>query len=178
MTEYANPDLLVETTWLAEHLNDPDVVIVEVAPDSSEFEVGHIPGARLGPTPQIKGSENKRLVAPPDEAKAWMESVGIGDDSLVVGYDRARNRDASRLWWVLNYYGHSNVKVLNGGWNRWSAGGHPVESGASAAVESATFTPLSNIRLAHAAPMTPHPTTAARWIEIGSMSSTYVNRGL
>ncbi|MEE8517677.1 MAG: rhodanese-like domain-containing protein [Dehalococcoidia bacterium] len=143
MPEYASPELLVETEWLAEHLDDPNVVVVEVAQDSSEFEAGHIPGARIGPDWQIKGSVDKKLVAPPDEAKAWMESVGIGSDKLVIGYDRSRNRDAARLWWVLSYYGHTEVKVLNGGWKRWSDEGRAVASGPAAAGGNVSFTPKS-----------------------------------
>ena len=116
-----------------------------MAEDGSGFEAGHIPGAALSPTWQVKGSEHKRLVAPPDEAKAWFESVGVGDDTLVVGYDRFRSRDASRLWWVLNYYGHTNVRVLNGGWTKWTAEGRDVETGPSqVAGGGVTFTPQPN----------------------------------
>ena len=142
MADYAHPDLIVDTAWLADHLSDPNVRVIEMNQDSAPFADGHIPGAVVSPDWQIKGSENKRLVAPPDEAKAWFESVGISDDTLVIGYDRARNRDAARLWWVLNYYGHSNVKVLNGGWAKWSAEGRAVEKGPSAASTSgAKFSP-------------------------------------
>ena len=98
MADYPRSDLLVETAWLAERLGDPNVRVVEMAQDGSSFEGGHIPGASLSPTWQIKGSVNTRLVAPADEAKAWFESVGIGDDTLVVGYDRFLCRDAARLW--------------------------------------------------------------------------------
>ncbi len=131
MADYARPELLVDTGWLAEHLHDPNVRIVEMAQDGGDFESGHIPGAALSPSWQIKGSGNTRLVAPPDEAKAWFELVGISDDMLVVAYDRFHSRDAGRLWWVLNYYGHTNVKVLNGGWTKWMAEGRPVEAGPS-----------------------------------------------
>lgn len=141
MADYPQSGLLVETEWLAEHLDDPTVRVVEMAQDGSAFESGHIPGAALSPTWQIKGSVNTRLVAPPEEAKAWFESVGIGDDTLVVGYDRFRCRDASRLWWVLTYYGHPNVRVLNGGWAKWSAEGRPVETGAAAVADGGGFTP-------------------------------------
>ena len=123
--------LLVEAEWLAEHLADPNVRVIEMAQDGSDFETEHIPGAALSPTWQVKGSENKRLVAPADEAKAWFESVGIGDDTMVIAYDRFRSRDASRLWWVLSYHGHTNVRVLNGGWTKWLAEGRAVESGPS-----------------------------------------------
>ena len=142
MADYPRNDLLVETEWLAEHLTDPNVRVIEMAQDGSDFEAGHIPGAALSPTWQIKGSEKTRLVAPPDEAKAWFESVGIGDDTLVVGYDRFHSRDASRLWWVLNYYGHANVRVLNGGWTKWTAEGRDVEAGPSQVTGGGvTFTP-------------------------------------
>ena len=145
MADYPRNDLLVETDWLAEHLTDPNVRVIEMAEDGSSFEAGHIPGAALSPTWQVKGSEQRRLVAPPDEAKAWFESVGIGDDTLVVGYDRFRSRDASRLWWVLNYYGHTNVRVLNGGWTKWTAEGREVEAGPSLVVGGGvTFTPSPN----------------------------------
>ena len=141
MAGYAAPELLVDTTWLAEHLNDPNIRIVEMAQDTAPFREGHIPGAVVSPDWQIKGFKNPKLVAPPDEARAWFESLGIGGDTLVVGYDRARNRDAARLWWVLSLYGHANVKVLNGGWKAWSSEGRDVETGASAAPGGATFTP-------------------------------------
>lgn len=142
MTEYAVPDLLVDTAWLAEHLNAPDVCIIEMTQERAPFLEGHIPGAVVSPDWQIKGTKNTKLVAPPDEIKAWFESVGIGDDTLVIGYDRIRNRDAARLWWVLSYYGHTNVKVLNGGWKKWAAEDRPTESGDPRVRDGvATFTP-------------------------------------
>jgi thiosulfate/3-mercaptopyruvate sulfurtransferase len=141
MADYAAPELLVDTVWLAEHLGDSGMQIVEMAQDATPFPKGHIPGAIAAPDWQIKGSVNKKLVAPPDEAKAWLESVGIDDDALVIAYDRSRNRDAARLWWVLKYYGFTNIKVLNGGWVKWTSEGRPVEQGASLLATGATFTP-------------------------------------
>jgi thiosulfate/3-mercaptopyruvate sulfurtransferase len=144
MTDYARPDLLVSTEWLAEHLNDPNVRIIEQLhdPGPEPFEGGHVPGAAPSPDWQIKGSHNDKLVAPPEEAKAWFESVGIGDDTLVIGYDRIKSRDAARLWWVLTYYGHSRVKVLDGGWKKWTAEGRAVEVGPSHVATSGNrFTP-------------------------------------
>ncbi|MCI0815684.1 MAG: sulfurtransferase [Chloroflexi bacterium] len=141
---YAAPDLLADTAWLAEHLGDPGMVVVEMGTKAEEFEAGHIPGAVRCPSAQIKGTgdADPRLVAPPAAAKALFESLGVGDDTLVVAYDRIRNRDAARLWWVLGYYGHANVKVLNGGWKKWSAEGRPVESGPGAPSAGAAFTPV------------------------------------
>jgi thiosulfate/3-mercaptopyruvate sulfurtransferase len=139
MADYAVPELLVDTAWLADHLDDPNIRVIEMMQDPTAFLDGHIPGALVSPDWQIKGAENAKLVAPADEAKAWFESVGINDDTLVIGYDRFGNRDAARLWWVLNYYGHAAVKVLNGGWTKWNLEGRAVETGASA-VESTEFT--------------------------------------
>ena len=142
MTEYAAPELLVDTAWLADHLDDPNVRVIEMMQDSSTFADGHIPGAVASPDWQIKGSENTKLVAPPEEVKAWFESVGVGDDTLVIGYDRMHNRDSTRLWWVLTYYGHANVKVLNGGLKKWNNEGRPMETGVSSAlIAEMTFTP-------------------------------------
>lgn len=140
---YASPDLLADTAWLAEHLGDPGMVVVEMGTRAEDFEAGHIPGAVRCPSAQIKGTggADPRLVAPPGEAKALFESLGVGDGTLVVAYDRIRSRDASRLWWVLGYYGHANVKVLNGGWKKWTAEGRPAESGPGAPAARATFTP-------------------------------------
>ena len=140
---YAAPDLLAGTAWLAEHLGDPGMVIVEMGTKAEEFEAGHIPGAVRCPSAQIKGTgdADPRLVAPPAEAKALFESLGVGGGTLVVAYDRIRNRDASRLWWVLGYYGHANVKVLNGGWKKWTAESRPAEAGSGAPAAGATFTP-------------------------------------
>ena len=141
---YAAPELLADTGWLAEHLSDRGMVIVEMGTKAEDFEAGHLPGAVLCPSPQIKGTgdANQRLVAPPAEAKALFESLGVGDDTLVVAYDRIRSRDASRLWWVLAYYGHANVKVLDGGWKKWTAEGRPTETGPGAPSARATFTPV------------------------------------
>ena len=54
-----------------------------------------------------------------------MASLGIGDDTEVLAYDASGSLYASRLWWCLNYYGHSQVRILNGGWDRWLKEGRP-----------------------------------------------------
>ena len=144
---YAAPELLADTAWLAEHMGDPGMVIVEMGTKAEDFEAGHIPGAVRCPSAQIKGTgeANPRLVAPRAEAKALFEALGIGDETLVVVYDRFRNRDAARAWWVLGYYGHANVKVLNGGWKKWTADGRPAETGPGApAATGVTFTPVAH----------------------------------
>jgi thiosulfate/3-mercaptopyruvate sulfurtransferase len=151
MTEqgYAHPELLVETDWLAERLDDPQLRLVDCDP-FDVYRRAHIQNAIGIPVHHyIKEpgyASNPRqhpLVAPPDTMKEVMEGMGIGDDNLVVAYDSNGCLWATRLWWVLNYYGHTNVKVLNGGWRKWFDEGRPV-SIERARPAAATFTPRAH----------------------------------
>jgi thiosulfate/3-mercaptopyruvate sulfurtransferase len=149
---YAQPDLLVETEWLAERLDDPNLRLVDCDP-LDVYRRAHIPGAIGIPVHHyIKQPEYAKdpkqypLVAPPDTMKELMERLGIGDENLVVAYDSNGSLWAARLWWVLNYYGHTNVKVLNGGWKKWFDEGRPVSIDRPAAA-AATFTPRANAAL-------------------------------
>ena len=76
----------------------------------------------------------------PDQFKAMCEGLGIGDNTLVIAYDHSRSLTAARLWWALNTYGHTNVKILNGGWRAWIAHGGAVDFGRTA-IKPVTFTP-------------------------------------
>jgi thiosulfate/3-mercaptopyruvate sulfurtransferase len=138
---YARPELLAETEWLTEHLGDANLRIVDCdSPDA--YNRTHIPGAvNVGTNSNVKGEDGASAhVMPPDEAAEFMSGLGIGDDTLVVAYDNRNSVGSARFWWVLNYYGHTNVKVLNGGWRKWLAEDRPVTDRASAA-EQASFTP-------------------------------------
>jgi thiosulfate/3-mercaptopyruvate sulfurtransferase len=143
---YAQPDLLVETDWLAEHVDDPHIRIVDCDP-LDVYRRAHIKNAigipvhhYLKQTEYTVDPRQYPLVAPPDTMRALMERMGIGDENLVVAYDSFGCLWATRLWWVLNYYGHTNVKVLNGGWKKWFAEGHPVSLDRPT-LPAATFTP-------------------------------------
>ena len=88
---------------------------------------GHIPGAVLVPDNFEKDPDTDRtFILPPDKFAAMAEALGIGDDSLVIAYDSVGGLTGARLWWCLNYYGHTNVKVLDGGWRKWVNEGRPV----------------------------------------------------
>ena len=136
---YARPELLAEADWLAEHLNDPNIRVVDCeAPDA--YNRAHIAGAvNVGTNTYIKGQDSVHVM-PPDDVAEFMGNRGIGDDTLVVTYDGRNGVTAARFWWVLNYYGHTNVKLLNGGWRKWFAEGRPVSDRASSAPK-AVFTP-------------------------------------
>lgn len=140
---YARPELLAETNWLAEHLNDPGIRIVD-ADDPPAHRRAHIPNAVPIPTHHyLKESEGALHVMGPDLFARLMAQMGIGDDTLVVAYDCFGGLYAARFWWALNYYGHTNVKVLNGGWQKWFYEGRPL-SLATPQVEPATFTPRAD----------------------------------
>jgi len=120
-------DLLVETDWLADRLRYPDLVIVDMDIPQAHAKA-HIPGAvSAGPNYNVKSTADPRVVAPPEQAKQHFESLGIGDGTPVVVYDNNRSNASARLWWVLRYYGHDNVRVLNGGWLKWTREGRPIE---------------------------------------------------
>ncbi len=142
-----NRDPLVTLEWLEDHLNDPNVRVVDMrgsvttrtdgpgvevatyrgAPE--EYRAGHIPGAvTLDWTIDIVDLDDpiSAQVAGPERFAEAMAVRGIGDDTHVVAVDHMGGQFATRLWWALTYYGHDNVSVLDGGWNRWVEEGGPV----------------------------------------------------
>ncbi|MCS7207634.1 MAG: sulfurtransferase [Dehalococcoidia bacterium] len=138
---FARPDLLVDPQWLHQRLNDPSLRIVDCDPRDAYFRI-HIPGAVPVPDNYYKNPDDRRFMMRPEQFKALMESLGIGDDTLVVGYDARQSLYAARLWWCLTYYGHSKVKVLNGGFPRWFREQRPLcLCGARHTYPPATFTP-------------------------------------
>ena len=130
--DYAHPELLAETEWLEAHLDDPNIRIMD-CDHYDEYRRAHIRNA-VGTREHhyIKHPNYPRdpvghpLVMPPEPFAQLMGSMGIGDDTTVVAYDSHASLYAARFWWVLNYYGHTQVKVLNGGWVKWFEEGRPV----------------------------------------------------
>ena len=142
-----NYDTLVSTDWLAEHLDDPSLRIVDIRgyvkkrdlgngrqeaeylAARDEYDEAHIPGAvYIDWIRDITDPEDPVPVqiAPPDRFTALMGSLGIGDDTHVVVYDHAGGQFATRLWWALTYYGHDHVSVLEGGFRKCTAEGRPI----------------------------------------------------
>jgi thiosulfate/3-mercaptopyruvate sulfurtransferase len=119
VAEYTNPDALVETDWLEQHLDDPGIRIVEVDEDTSAYEKGHIPGA-------VMWSWNADLHAPVgrdyvDQAglSRLLSGAGVGQDTTVVLYGGNNNWFAAYAYWLLKHLGFDNVKLLNGGRKKW-----------------------------------------------------------
>lgn len=142
-------EFLVTTDWLAEHLEDDGVVVLDCRfafdhDARADYEAGHIPGALyLDWSTDLTDLDHDvdGMIAPPDKVAATMERLGIGDDTLIVGYDHEGGHFASRLWLVLAHYGHGEqVRILDGGWTAWQQEDRPATSEASAARSGATFT--------------------------------------
>jgi thiosulfate/3-mercaptopyruvate sulfurtransferase len=133
---------LVEPEWLEQHLGDPGIRIVDMRGTvrshtdengcqtaeylgrRSDYEAGHLPGAvYLDWTTDLVDEDDPvpAQVAGPEKIARVLSDAGIGDEHLVVAYDdHGSSQFATRLWWVLRYYGHDRCRVLNGGWSRWT----------------------------------------------------------
>jgi thiosulfate/3-mercaptopyruvate sulfurtransferase len=116
--EYARPELLAETDWLAQHLSDSAIRIVDMRSEEA-YRKGHIPGAVNLGWQALKDADNELYVIPPEKFAGLMSQLGVSNNTTVVGYDAQGGLSPARLWWVLDYYGHANAKVVNGGWNKW-----------------------------------------------------------
>ena len=144
---YAHPEFLVDTEWLAAHLHDDNVRIVDTDVTAA-YQRGHIPGAVMVPDNFEKDPDTNRVhILPPSKFAEMVESLGIGDDTIVVTYDNSRTLYAGRLWWALSYYGQKNVKVLNGGWKKWLSEGRPVSIDPPKKREGVRFTPSPDASL-------------------------------
>jgi thiosulfate/3-mercaptopyruvate sulfurtransferase len=126
---YPRPELIVEPAWLAEHLNDSDLRIIDCDLPEAAMMRAHIPNAVMLPIhPYFRNTETGVGVATAEQTEAMMRDLGVSSDTRVVCYDSTGGTLAARIWWVLWYYGHEQVAFLNGGWTAWEAEGHPTET--------------------------------------------------
>ncbi len=135
-SHYPHPELLAETEWLAEHLGDPSLRLVD-CDELSAYQRLHIPGA-VGVLVHhyLKDPDDPHHVMPPEMFEEAMSAHGIGNDTTVVAYDSRGGLYAARLWWALDYYGHTGCKLLNGGFHKWFAEGRPVTRDETAALRA------------------------------------------
>jgi len=126
-TPYARPELLVDTAWLAQHVDDPNVRIVDLR--TRGYGDAHIPQAVFVDNNWIRNPKAPPTFLPtPAEFEALMARLGIANTTRVIAYDDRGGLYAARLWWILNHYGHANAALLDGGWNKWSAEQRPTSS--------------------------------------------------
>src|ERR1041384_4829259 len=136
---YAHPEQLVETDWVVAHARDANVRIVDMRMNG--FAEGHVPGSVYLSPVAIRDANNPPTFLPtPAAFEAMMAKLGIGDSTRVVVYDERGGIYAARLWWILNYFGHSNVALMNGGWIKWTAEKRQTTT-ETPAVTAGTFTP-------------------------------------
>ena len=126
-TGFVRPELLVDADWLAAHLNDSNVRIVDLRPRG--YAEGHIPGAVWLDNNAIRIANRPPTFLPtPAEFEELMASLGISNTTRVIAYDERGGIYAARLWWILNHYGHSNVALLDGGWVKWTLDNRPTNT--------------------------------------------------
>jgi len=123
---YAHPEVLVSTDWVAQHLNDPKVRLVESNEDILLYDTGHIPGAvKIDWTTDLNDPLIRDYL---DQSRmqALLRSKGINNDTTIVFYGDKNNWWATYALWVLQLFGLTNVKILDGGRLRWVDEGRPL----------------------------------------------------
>ena len=135
-TDSDGPRTLVSTGWLAAHLNDPDLRVIDATwflepgrDARAEYDAAHIPGARFFDLDEIadKRSGLPHMAPQPEMFVSRMRAMGIGDGHQVVVYDNSPVRSAARVWWTFKLMGKADVAVLDGGFAKWQAEGRAIE---------------------------------------------------
>jgi len=132
-----DPKTLVSTDWLAAHMKDPDLRILdgtmfmaaEGRDGRAEYEAGHIPGARFFDIDEISDarSELPHMAPPVEKFMSKLRAMGVGDGHQVVVYDAKGLFSAARVWWLFRLMGQENIAVLDGGFPKWQAEGRAIE---------------------------------------------------
>lgn len=151
------PRFLASTDWLAAHLNDPRIRIVDctthlppkpdwslydVVPGREDYEKAHLPGAVFLDIEHEVSEPHPTLhfmLPEPDRFAQAMSRLGIGDDSFVVCYSTGHHWWATRLWWMLQVFNHPQAAVLDGGFQKWRAESRPIETGPAPRPSAARF---------------------------------------
>ncbi|OSP53729.1 3-mercaptopyruvate sulfurtransferase [Pseudoruegeria sp. SK021] len=133
----SNPKTLVSTDWLARHMRDPDLRVLDGScyladagrDAAAEYAAGHIPGARFFDIDEISDHRSAlpHMAPPPEKFISRMRKMGVGDGHQVVIYDGAGLFSAARVWWLFRLMGKTDVAVLDGGFPKWKAEGREVE---------------------------------------------------
>lgn len=145
-TPAAHPEMLVSTEWLAAHLNDPKVVVLQAGgSDRGDYEKQHIPGARyLSSADFTTGHQGLMVELPPAEKlKQTFEDLGVSDDTRVVIYTTDWYPVAGRAFFTLDYLGHANTALLDGSLAKWKAEGRPMSADVPP-IAKGSFTPRVN----------------------------------
>lgn len=135
---YVHPEQLVDTDWVAAHAADSAVRIVDMR--RTGYADGHVPGAAYLSPEAIRDAKSPPTFLPtPAAFEEMMAVLGISNTTRVVVYDERGGIYAARLWWILNYFGHANVALVDGGWIKWTAEHRPTTT-AAPTVAASRFT--------------------------------------
>jgi thiosulfate/3-mercaptopyruvate sulfurtransferase len=137
MASYAHPESLVSSAWLAQHLADPDLRVVDASyylpmqnrSARAEYDKQHIPGAVFFDVDEIADTESPlpHMLPSPEKFTSRVRKLGLGDGNRIVVYDSQGLFSAARVWWSFRVFGHKDVAVLDGGLPKWLAEGRPVD---------------------------------------------------
>ncbi|MBO9447991.1 3-mercaptopyruvate sulfurtransferase [Ruegeria sp. R14_0] len=132
-----DPKTLVSTEWLAAHLKDPDLRVLDGSwylpqqgrDAKAEYETAHIPGARFFDIDEISDhrSDLPHMAPPVEKFMSRLRAMGVGDGHQVIVYDGAGLMSAARVWWLFRLMGQENIAVLDGGFPKWQAEGREIE---------------------------------------------------
>jgi len=130
MAEYANPSALVSTQWVADHLKDPNVRLIEVDVDTSSYGQGHIQGAfGVNWTTQL-GDPIRRDIPSKEQWSKLLSEAGVSPDTRIIFYGDNNNWFAAFAYWVSKIYGHGNAALMNGGRKKWELENRPFTTDA------------------------------------------------
>ena len=126
MTDYAHPETLVDTRWLADHAKDANVRVFEVDVDTSAYDQGHVEGAIGLDWREDLQQHPVRDLIDKREVEALLSKWGVTPETTIVTYGDNNNWFAAWFFWLLKYYGHKDVRLVNGGRAKWIAEGRPL----------------------------------------------------
>ena len=138
MSEYAHPEVLVSTDWVAQHGGDSGVRVVEVDVNTSSYDEGHVPGAVGWAWDSQLCDTVRRDIVPREAFAQLMAASGIGNDTTVVLYGDNNNWFAAWAFWQMKIYGHADVRLMNGGRAKWLSEGQELSTDA-ASPDAATY---------------------------------------
>jgi len=130
MANYAHPETLVSTDWVAQHASDPNVRVVEVDVDTKAYDEGHIPGALGWPWNSHLCDTVRRDILSKAQFEELMASSGISNNTTVVIYGDNNNWFAAWALWQMKIYGHKDVRLMNGGRKKWLSEGRELSTDA------------------------------------------------
>lgn len=147
MSDYAHPEVLVDTQWIEDHLDDPTVCLIEVDVDPSLYASGHIPGARGWDWTSQLQDDVRRDIADREQFEQLASNAGVSRDATVVLYGDNSNWFAAYAFWLFKIYGHEDVRLMDGGRQKWLAEERPLSQEAPEVQPSDYRAPEPNTEL-------------------------------